>query len=76
MTVLAGHPNNAATYVPTGVGGGIPVGGPVNGPLTSEPNAIVIDGTPVRVVVLAFAAAAGLVALRLAGFRFNVGVSG
>jgi hypothetical protein len=35
----------------------------------------VIDGTPVRVVVLAFAAAAGLWALRIAGFRFNIGVS-
>ena len=36
---------------------------------------VVIDGTPVRVVVLALAAAATLAALRLGGFRFNVGVS-
>ena len=35
----------------------------------------VIDGTPVRVVVIALAAATGLLALRTAGFRFNVGVS-
>lgn len=35
----------------------------------------VIDGTPVRVVVLALSAALGLTALRMAGFRFNVGVS-
>lgn len=35
----------------------------------------VIDGTPVRVVVIALASAAGLYALKLAGFRFNVGVS-
>ena len=35
----------------------------------------VIDGTPVRVVVLALSAAAGLTALRMAGFKFNVGVS-
>lgn len=35
----------------------------------------VIDGTPVRVVVLALSAAAGLMALHAAGFRFNVGVS-
>jgi hypothetical protein len=34
-----------------------------------------ITGTPVRIVVLAFAAAAGLTALKVAGFRFSVGVS-
>jgi hypothetical protein len=38
-------------------------------------NVVVIDGTPVRVVVLAFSAAIGLVALKWAGFKFNVGVS-
>lgn len=36
---------------------------------------VVIDGTPVRVVVLALAAAAALAALRFGGIRFNVGVS-
>jgi hypothetical protein len=36
---------------------------------------VVVDGTPVRVVTLALAAAAALTALRWAGFRFNVGVS-
>jgi hypothetical protein len=36
---------------------------------------VAIDGTPVRVVVLAFAAAAGLTALRWAGFKFNVAAS-
>lgn len=36
---------------------------------------LTVDGTPVRVVVLALAAAAGLTALKWAGFRFNVGVS-
>lgn len=36
---------------------------------------VVIDGTPVRVVTLAIAAALGLTALRWAGFKFNVGVS-
>lgn len=35
---------------------------------------LVVDGTPVRVVMLALAAAAGIAALRWAGFRFNVGV--
>lgn len=36
----------------------------------------VIDGTPVRVVTISLAAALGLIALRMGGFRFNVGVSG
>lgn len=36
---------------------------------------VVIDGTPVRVAMLALAAAFGLAALKWAGFRFNVGVS-
>lgn len=35
----------------------------------------VIDGTPIRICTIAIAAAAGLVALKWAGFRFNVGVS-
>jgi len=38
-------------------------------------NMVVIDGTPIRVVVLAIAAAAGLTALRMAGIKFNVGVT-
>jgi hypothetical protein len=36
---------------------------------------VVIDGTPIRVVVLAGAAALAVMALRWSGFRFNVGVS-
>lgn len=35
----------------------------------------IVDGTPVRVVVLALSAAAGLTALKVAGFKFNIGVS-
>lgn len=42
-------------------------------PTTNMP--AVIDGTPIRVVVLALSAAAGLVALHWAGFRFSLGVS-
>lgn len=42
-------------------------------PSTTLPS--VIDGTPVRVVVLSLSAAMGLWALHMAGFRFNVGVS-
>lgn len=38
-------------------------------------NLVVIDGTPIRVVVLAGAAALAIMALRWSGFRFNVGVS-
>lgn len=49
---------------------------PVNTPagVTTSAN-LVIDGTPVRVAMLAVAAALGLAALKWAGFRFNVGVS-
>lgn len=36
---------------------------------------VVVDGTPVRVALLALSAAVSLTALRWAGFRFNVGVS-
>ena len=44
-------------------------------PGTGVSAAVVIDGTPLRVVVVALAAAAGLTALKMGGFRFNVGVS-
>lgn len=42
-------------------------------PTTTLPS--VIDGTPIRVVILSMSAAAGLWALHVAGFRFNVAVS-
>lgn len=52
------------------------IGGPAPSQSTAfNRNVSVIDGTPVRVVALAFAAAGGLFALKLAGIRFNVGVS-
>jgi hypothetical protein len=41
----------------------------------ASPTIAAIDGTPIRVVVLALAAAAGLTALKMAGIRFNIGVS-
>jgi hypothetical protein len=78
MTVLNGHTYPAMGGVggPRGQANGAPQ--PVadfgSGSLSAGGN-LVIDGTPLRVVVLAFAAAAGLVALRFGGFRFNVGVS-
>lgn len=52
-----------------------PVGAVGAAPAMDAGRVNVIDGTPVRVVTLAFAAAAGLFALKVAGFRFNVGVS-
>jgi hypothetical protein len=51
-----------------------PTTGTVN-PVPNQPNLGVIDGTPIRVVILCGAAALGLTALKWAGFRFNVGVS-
>lgn len=35
---------------------------------------LVVDGTPVRVAAVVIAAAAGIVALRWAGFKFNVAI--
>jgi hypothetical protein len=55
------------------------MGAPTSGVAPSDANTnsfvVSIDGTPVRVVVLALSAAAGLMALKAAGFKFNVGVS-
>lgn len=62
-------------YIPhTGQVNGAPTAAN-SGPPQMTANAVVIDGTPVRVVVLAIAAAVGLTALRMGGIRFNVGVS-
>ncbi len=36
---------------------------------------VVVDGTPIRVVMIAVAAAAAVTALRWSGVRFNVGAS-
>jgi hypothetical protein len=46
---------------------------PANAPTGAT--TVTVDGTPMRVVMLAFAAAAGLWSLKLAGFKFNVGAS-
>lgn len=69
MAFLNGLQAGPVYAVPPGTGG------PVNSAPTMQNQAVVIDGTPVRVVTYALAAAAGLWALRLAGFKFNVGVS-
>lgn len=78
MPVLNGHPSMGAVYVPTAASaptGSIAIGGPTTSPRSVEMGAVVVDGTPIRVVIYALAAAASLVALRMAGFKFNVGVS-
>jgi hypothetical protein len=70
MASLSGY--GATTYVAMD-DGAIGIGGPAT--MNATPALSVVDGTPVRVCVLALAAAAGLTALKFAGFRFNVGVS-
>jgi len=75
MPLLNGHPTNRVAYVPAAAtAAGIPIGGPTTSPAPGA-TSVVIDGTPVRVVTYALAAAAGLFALRMAGFKFNVGVA-
>lgn len=71
MPVLRGY--GAAPYVQ--VSGGGPTNNPSPGMPTSGRALVAVDGTPIRVVILAFAAAAGLTALKMAGFKFNVGAS-
>lgn len=68
---------NPQVIVGSGAVGGSGSSGNTGGvvPGYSPANLSVVDGTPVRVVVLALAASASLWALRVAGFRFNVGVS-
>jgi hypothetical protein len=47
-----------------------------SGAIIDEDRAVlVVDGTPIRLVMLAGAAALSVWAFRAAGFRFNVGVS-
>lgn len=73
MAYLSGHsPGVGYVAAPQGAY----ANGAVNAtsPTTNMP--AVIDGTPVRIVIIALSAAAGLVALHWAGFRFHVGVSG
>lgn len=66
------HGYGSTTYVAPN-DGTIGIGGPVVA--NASPTLAAIDGTPIRVVVLALAAAAGLTALKMAGIRFNIGVS-
>lgn len=76
MGFLSGHSQGAQyVRVTTPQAPQVAVGGPTNGATTDGMNTGIIDGTPVRVAVLVLAAAAGLLALKTAGLRFNVGVS-
>lgn len=72
MAYLNGHSQGVA-YMAAPMQAGAYAEGATAGPTTTM--STVIDGTPVRVVVLALSAAAGLVALHWAGFRFSLGVS-
>ncbi len=58
---------------------GIPIQMQSGGGTTADVNTVsgrvVVDRTPVRVATIAISAAIGLLALKWAGFRFNVGVS-
>jgi hypothetical protein len=76
MAHLMGH-SKGAQFIQVSTPGApqVAVGGPTNGAATDGMGTSVIDGTPVRVVVLCLAAAGGLFALKQAGLRFNVGVS-
>jgi len=71
-SMFAGSPQYVTTANPGLGNAGMP-NAPDN--VRAASNAIVVDGTPVRVAVLALSAAAGLTALKWAGFRFNVAVS-
>lgn len=77
MAWLNGHSSDVqyiTTVAPAVDAGAGSPGQPSTGTTTGT-GTNVIDGTPVRVVVLALAAAGGLFALKAAGLRFNVGVS-
>lgn len=65
------NPLITGAYVQPQVG----VGDNGGGPSAQVSTAVVVDGTPMRVVMLAGVAAASLWLLRKAGFKFNVGVS-
>jgi hypothetical protein len=78
MAHLVGHSSGVQyiqTLNPATADGSVSVGGPTTTATSSGTGTNIIDGTPVRVGVLAFAAAAGLWAFKMAGLRFNVGVS-
>lgn len=71
MAALAGL-TPGVQFIP-GPAGNVADTGAAPSPTTA--GGTVVDGTPVRVVTIALAAAVGLFALKAAGFRFNVGVS-
>jgi hypothetical protein len=62
-------------YIGSGVTPQAPAAGNVAAQGTTAGNTAIIDGTPVRVVVLCLAAAFGLAALGAAGVKFSIGAS-
>lgn len=65
---MPAHPTVApATYIDPRIGAGVEVSGGLG--------LVVRDGTPPRIAGLLIGSAALLAALKLLGFRFNVGVS-
>lgn len=65
---------SSPVYINTGATPTPPAAGTTaTGPTAN--NVGVIDGTPVRVVILCLAAAAGLMALRAGGLKFSIGAS-
>jgi hypothetical protein len=76
MAWLQGVSPATAYVTPPPASVGANARGTINGGSPNTQLPAVIDGTPVRVAVLALSAAAGLFALHAAGFRFSIGVSG
>lgn len=77
MAFLNGH-NQSVQMVGVAAPAAVPVAGDTTrhaGATTTGTGAQIIDGTPVRVGVIALMAAGGLLAFKMAGLRFNVGVS-
>lgn len=74
MASLVGYSNNVQYISPTNNQGTV---AGAAAPISNGAQAVAtaIDGTPVRVAMIALSAAAGLVALHWAGFRFSLGVS-
>ena len=76
MAALSGLNTRVAYVQATGQATNTGANEPASQPMVGAADVpAIIDGTPIRVAVVTLSAAAGLVALRLAGFRFNVGVS-
>lgn len=70
MPVFDTAPPVYAAQPVSATGAGVPGAGNI-----TTANRIVIDGTPMKLIIGVFAGCAGIVALRWAGFKFNVAIS-